>query len=118
MAIIEFVDRDVSAKGQDSGPVMSDDDSTTPRESSAAWVQKRKKKGRAIGTGLFSFPEINARAILVLKKKKAKITYPETRRVDQVEEQFGIKVADPYRWLENDVRNDPRSPIGSPRRTR
>jgi large subunit ribosomal protein L17 len=26
MAIIEFVDRDVSAKGQDSGPVMNDDD--------------------------------------------------------------------------------------------
>ena len=26
MAIIEFVDRDVSAKGQDSGPLMSDDD--------------------------------------------------------------------------------------------
>ncbi|RYE03271.1 MAG: 50S ribosomal protein L17 [Sphingomonadales bacterium] len=26
MAIIEFVDRDVSAKGQDSGPVLGDDD--------------------------------------------------------------------------------------------
>ena len=26
MAIIEFVDRDISAKGQDSGPVMVDDD--------------------------------------------------------------------------------------------
>ncbi|MES2989349.1 MAG: 50S ribosomal protein L17 [Pseudomonadota bacterium] len=26
IAIIEFVDRDVSAKGQDSGPVMNDDD--------------------------------------------------------------------------------------------
>jgi large subunit ribosomal protein L17 len=26
MAIIEFVDRDVSAKGQDSGPVMTDED--------------------------------------------------------------------------------------------
>jgi large subunit ribosomal protein L17 len=26
MAIIEFVDRDISAKGQDSGPVMTDDD--------------------------------------------------------------------------------------------
>jgi large subunit ribosomal protein L17 len=26
MAIIEFVDRDVTAKGQDSGPVMSDED--------------------------------------------------------------------------------------------
>jgi prolyl oligopeptidase len=33
--------------------------------------------------------------------------YPETRRVDQVDEQFGVKVPDPYRWLENDVRNDP-----------
>jgi len=34
------------------------------------------------------------------------IAYPETRRVDVVEEQFGVKVADPYRWLENDVRSD------------
>jgi prolyl oligopeptidase len=34
------------------------------------------------------------------------IAYPQTRRVDQVDEQFGVKVADPYRWLENDVRND------------
>lgn len=33
--------------------------------------------------------------------------YPETRRVPQVDEQFGVKVADPYRWLENDVRTDP-----------
>ncbi|MDX5984204.1 prolyl oligopeptidase family serine peptidase [Sphingomonas echinoides] len=32
--------------------------------------------------------------------------YPETRRVTQVDEQFGVKVADPYRWLENDVRTD------------
>ena len=36
----------------------------------------------------------------------ATITYPTTRRVDQVDEQFGVKVADPYRWLENDVRTD------------
>ncbi|MGK6321002.1 prolyl oligopeptidase family serine peptidase [Sphingomonas sp. DT-204] len=35
------------------------------------------------------------------------IHYPETRRVDQVDELFGVKVADPYRWLENDVRTDP-----------
>jgi prolyl oligopeptidase len=35
------------------------------------------------------------------------ITYPETRRVDQADVQFGITVADPYRWLENDVRSDP-----------
>ena len=32
--------------------------------------------------------------------------YPETRRGDLVEKQFGEDVADPYRWLENDVRND------------
>src|SRR5438128_2489516 len=34
------------------------------------------------------------------------IAYPQTKRVDLVETQFGTKVADPYRWLEDDVRND------------
>jgi prolyl oligopeptidase len=34
------------------------------------------------------------------------ITYPETKQVDVVEERFGQTIADPYRWLENDVRND------------
>ncbi len=34
------------------------------------------------------------------------ITYPETRREAVVEPQFGEAVADPYRWLENDVRTD------------
>lgn len=32
--------------------------------------------------------------------------YPHTRSVVLVEEQFGEKIADPYRWLENDVRSD------------
>ncbi len=36
-----------------------------------------------------------------------KLTYPQTRRLDLVEQQFGEKIADPYRWLENDVRSDP-----------
>jgi prolyl oligopeptidase len=35
------------------------------------------------------------------------LAYPETRREAVVENQFGEAVADPYRWLENDVRNDP-----------
>ena len=34
------------------------------------------------------------------------IAYPATRRTEQVDPQFGVAVADPYRWLENDVRND------------
>jgi prolyl oligopeptidase len=33
--------------------------------------------------------------------------YPETRRDALVETIFGVPVADPYRWLENDVRKDP-----------
>ena len=35
-----------------------------------------------------------------------KVTYPQTRAQDLVEQQFGQAVADPYRWLENDVRTD------------
>lgn len=35
-----------------------------------------------------------------------KLTYPQTERGATVDEQFGVKVADPYRWLEADVRND------------
>jgi prolyl oligopeptidase len=34
------------------------------------------------------------------------IVYPPTPREDTVEPMFGMDVADPYRWLENDVRND------------
>jgi prolyl oligopeptidase len=33
--------------------------------------------------------------------------YPETRRVEQTDEYHGVKVADPYRWLEGDVRESP-----------
>jgi prolyl oligopeptidase len=31
-----------------------------------------------------------------------KIAYPATAKVDQVDDYFGTKVADPYRWLEDD----------------
>lgn len=42
------------------------------------------------------------------KSTMSSITYPATDRGDTVDEQFGVKVADPYRWLENDVRTDPK----------
>ena len=35
-------------------------------------------------------------------QKNGKLTYPETRKVDQSDDFFGTKVADPYRWLEDD----------------
>jgi prolyl oligopeptidase len=34
------------------------------------------------------------------------IAYPETKRGNVVEKSFGQTIADPYRWLENDVRSD------------
>jgi prolyl oligopeptidase len=39
-----------------------------------------------------------------LKAQDVKITYPATKTVDQIDEFHGTQVADPYRWLEDDVR--------------
>jgi prolyl oligopeptidase len=36
-------------------------------------------------------------------KQKIAVKYPVTRKVDTVTDYFGTKVADPYRWLENDT---------------
>ena len=35
-------------------------------------------------------------------KRQEKLTYPVTQKVDQVDDYFGTKVEDPYRWLEDD----------------
>ncbi len=34
--------------------------------------------------------------------KQIALTYPETKKVNQVDDYFGTKIADPYRWLEDD----------------
>jgi len=37
----------------------------------------------------------------------ASIVYPESKKVDTVDDYFGTKVADPYRWLEDDTSVSP-----------
>ena len=36
----------------------------------------------------------------------SKLTYPKTKRIDHTDDYNGVKVADPYHWLEEDVRKD------------
>ncbi len=44
-------------------------------------------------TGMYSCKQMNT----------AKMNYPVTKKVTQVDDYFGTKVEDPYRWLENDT---------------
>jgi prolyl oligopeptidase len=41
-------------------------------------------------------------AFAACQKAGARLSYPATKKVDQVDDYFGTKVADPYRWLEDD----------------
>jgi prolyl oligopeptidase len=48
------------------------------------------------------FAVIIALALLCLPAAAQKLQYPDTRRGDQVDTYFGDRVADPYRWLEDE----------------
>jgi len=44
-------------------------------------------------------------SVSVVLAGENRFVYPQTRRVDQVDIIHGVNVVDPYRWLEEDVRN-------------
>jgi prolyl oligopeptidase len=46
--------------------------------------------------------------LLASATQAAPLAYPSTAKVDQIDVRHGTPVADPYRWLENDVRTDPK----------
>ena len=58
-------------------------------------------RARAVFGALFAVSAVAALA------QDMKLTYPQTAKGAVTETQFGEAVADPYRWLENDVRTDP-----------
>jgi len=41
-------------------------------------------------------------------ESQAPLTYPGTKKVEQIDDYFGTKVEDPYRWLEDDTAEDVR----------
>ncbi len=43
-------------------------------------------------------------ALAIVTAQEQKLNYPETKKGDTVDDYHGTKVADPYRWLEDDVR--------------
>lgn len=48
------------------------------------------------------YPVLLIVMMIMVSSLFAQIKYPETRKVDQVDDYFGTKVSDPYRWLEDD----------------
>lgn len=49
-----------------------------------------------------SFPVLSMALLFMISCNQRTINYPETKKVDQKDVYFGVEVADPYRWLEDD----------------
>lgn len=46
---------------------------------------------------------LNVMLFIFIPALEAQIRYPDTRKEDVVDDYFGVQIADPYRWLENDT---------------
>ena len=62
----------------------------------------RSSDQRRVAVGLLG--AVATLAVGVAAAQDASVVYPPTRRVNQVDTLHGIKVLDPYRWLEADIR--------------
>lgn len=56
----------------------------------------------------YALPFLMAASILHTPVASQPLAYPKTATEAVAETKFGVRVEDPYRWLENDVRNDPK----------
>lgn len=79
-----------------------------------AWrgSSSKREARRSLRTGLAAL-SATALAVALLPEirtasdnKGNTMTYPPTERTDTVDTHFGTMVADPYRWLEGDIRRD------------
>ncbi|WP_105169462.1 prolyl oligopeptidase family serine peptidase [Pseudoalteromonas sp. T1lg23B] len=52
-----------------------------------------------------------------METNTSSLTYPQTRKADQVDTYFGHQVADPYRWLEDDMSDETASWVSSQNET-
>lgn len=52
---------------------------------------------------VFAAAIVGGTALLTIAQE-TRVKYPETKKVEQIDDYHGTKVSDPYRWLEDDVR--------------